>query len=203
MGVAGSRYRAAESDAAGEHLSSTVGEWLMFVKDFIDEYSRYRTMGEKAMAQASDEGLNRVVAPDGNSIAMIVRHISGNLVSRFTDFLTADGEKASRNRDGEFADGTFTRAEIDMVWTRGWTVLDSALASLGEDDMTRIITIRGHQHTVHEALCRSLSHTASHIGQIVLLARIVATDQWKWITIPKGQSNQYNQNPTLEKRPAS
>jgi hypothetical protein len=175
----------------------------MFVKNFIDEYARYRAMGEKAMAQVSDEGVNRVVAPDGNSIAMIVRHISGNLVSRFSDFLTADGEKTSRNRDSEFADGSFTRREIDTAWERGWSVLGSALASLDENDLTRIITIRGQQHTVHEALCRSLSHTASHIGQIVLLARIVATDQWKWITIPKGQSNQYNQNPTLEKRPAS
>ena len=108
----------------------------MFVKDFIDEYARYRAMGEKAMAQVSDEGLNRVVAPDGNSIAMIVRHVSGNLVSRFTDFLTADGEKPSRNRDGEFADGTFTRGEIDTAWKRGWSVLDSALTDLDENDLT-------------------------------------------------------------------
>jgi hypothetical protein len=201
MVVAASRYRASEADRAAEQLCS--GGSLMFVKDFIDEYARYRAMGEKAMAQVSDEGLNRVVAPDGNSIAMIVRHISGNLVSRFSDFLTADGEKPSRNRDGEFADGSFARGEIDTAWKRGWSALDTALASLDENDLTRIITIRGNEHTVHEALCRSLSHTASHIGQIVLLARIVATDQWKWITIPKGQSNQYNQNPTLEKRPAS
>src|SRR3954470_20811903 len=97
------------------HLS-TRGIVAVFVKDFADEYARYRSIGEKAMAQVSDEGLNRVVAANGNSIAMIVRHMGGNFVSRFTDFLTADGEKPSRDRDNEFADGTFSRSEIDAVW---------------------------------------------------------------------------------------
>ena len=174
----------------------------MFVKDFIDEYQRYRMMGEKAMTQVSDEALNRVVAPDGNSIAMIVRHVAGNFVSRFTDFLTEDGEKPWRNRDAEFADGTFARAEIDDAWKTGWDVVESELGKLTDADLERIVKIRGQELSVHEALCRSVAHAASHVGQIVLLARILATNDWQWISIPKGQSQQYNQNPVLEKRPA-
>jgi hypothetical protein len=173
----------------------------MFVKDFIDEYERYRLTGEKAMAQVSDEALNRVVAPDGNSIAMLVRHVGGNLVSRFTDFLTTDGEKPWRDRDDEFADGVYTRAEVDEAWTTGWNVLEAELKKLTDDDLERLVTIRGQEMTVHAALCRSLAHASMHVGQIILLARMQASDEWKWITIPKGQSQQYNQNPTLEKRP--
>ena len=170
----------------------------MFVKGFIDEYGRYRAMAEKAVAQVSDDTFNRVLAPDGNSIAMLMRHVGGNLASRFTEFLTSDGEKPWRDRDDEFADGTYPRSAVDEIWKKGWSVLDGSLAKLTDDDLTRTIAIRGQDLTVHEALCRSVTHTASHVGQIVLLARILAHDQWKWITIPKGQSRQYNQNPTLE-----
>lgn len=174
----------------------------MFVKDFVGEYARYRSMAEKAVAQVSDESLNRVLAPEGNSIAMLARHIGGNLKSRFTDFLVSDGEKPWRDRDSEFADGTLARAVVDDIWKRGWDVLERELGKLSDDDLTKTVQIRGADLTVHEALCRSVTHTASHVGQIVLLARILAEDEWKWITIPKGQSQQYNQNPTLEKRPA-
>jgi hypothetical protein len=174
----------------------------MFVQDFTDEYARYRAIGEKALVQVSDDGLNRVVAPDGNSIAMLVRHLGGNLQSRFTNFLTEDGEKPWRDRDAEFADRTYSRAEVDEQWNAGWSILEQALEDLGEDDLQSTVKIRGQVHTVHEALCRSLSHAAMHVGQIVLLARILATEEWKWITIPKGKSQEYNQNPTLEKRPA-
>lgn len=173
----------------------------MSIKDFVDEYERYRATGDKALAQVSDEALNRILAPNGNSVAMLVRHISGNLVSRFTNFLTEDGEKPWRNRDDEFAEGPFTRAEIDAAWAKGWDVLLSELRQLGDADLGRVVKIRGRDHTVHEALCRSLAHTAMHVGQIVLLARILADQEWRWITIPKGQSQQYNANPTLEKGP--
>lgn len=174
----------------------------MFVQDFTDEYARYRAIGEKALAQVSDDGLNRVVAPNGNSIAMLVRHLGGNLQSRFTNFLTEDGEKPWRDRDAEFADRTYTRSEMDDQWTAGWKALEQALDDVGEDDLQSTVKIRGQVHTVHEALCRSLAHAAMHVGQIVLLARIVATDEWKWISIPKGKSQEYNQNPSMEKRPA-
>lgn len=173
----------------------------MFVQDFTDEYARYRAIGEKALAQVSDENLNRVLAPNGNSIAMIVRHLGGNLKSRFTNFLTEDGEKPWRDRDEEFVTRSYTRAEVDEIWNAGWAALEQALEDTGEDDLQSTVKIRGTPLTVHEALCRSVAHAAMHVGQIVLIARIVATDEWKWISIPKGQSQTYNQNPTLEKRP--
>ncbi|HVX38583.1 MAG TPA: DUF1572 family protein [Gemmatimonadaceae bacterium] len=174
----------------------------MLLKDFADEFTKYRTSAEKAISQISDDGLNRILAPNGNSVAMIVRHVGGNLVSRFTDFLTTDGEKPWRDRESEFFEGPFTRAEIVELWNNGFGALDAALGSLSDDDLARTVTIRGAPLTVHEALCRSLAHTASHVGQIILLARIVAMNEWQWISIPKGRSAQYNANPTLEKGPA-
>ena len=174
----------------------------MLVQDFVEEYARYRALGEKAMAQVSDEALNRVMAPDGNSIAVLVRHIGGNLASRFTNFLTEDGEKPWRDRDREFDDGTFARAQIDDNWATGWTTLESALGNLTDADLERVVTIRRAELTVHAALCRSLSHVAMHVGQIILLARMLADGPWQSLSIPRGQSQLYNRNPTLEKRPA-
>jgi hypothetical protein len=174
----------------------------MIVQNFIDEYERYHASAEKALAQVPDAGLNRILAPNGNSVAMIVRHVGGNLASRFTDFLTADGEKPWRDRDTEFSEGPFTRADAMGVWSKGWGIMLEEVRALSDSDLERKVRIRGNELTVHEALCRSLAHVAMHVGQIVLLARILATEEWKWITIPKGQSQQYNQNPTLEKRPA-
>ena len=175
----------------------------MFVQDFADEFMRHRLSAEKAIAQVNDEGLNRIIAPDGNSIAMLMRHVGGNLTSRFTDFLTSDGEKPWRHRDGEFVEGPFTRASAQEAWAAGWSVLERELGQLHDDDLARRITIRGESRTVHEALCRALAHVASHAGQIILIARVVAPEAWNWISIPKGRSEQYNQNPTLEKRPAT
>jgi hypothetical protein len=174
----------------------------MFVKDFVDEYARYRALGEKAMEQVPDEALNRVLAPDGNSLAVLARHIGGNLVSRFTNFLTEDGEKPWRNRDSEFDAGTFTRAHLVDAWKTGWTVIESELARLTDPDLERFVTIRGQELTVHAALCRSLAHVAMHVGQIILLSRMLATAPWQSLSIPRGQSQQYNRNPTLEQRPA-
>jgi hypothetical protein len=131
-----------------------------------------------------------------------MQHMAGNLRSRWTDFLSSDGEKPWRNRDGEFDEGPFTRADIDQAWRKGWDLLFAELAKVSDADLERVVKIRGQSLTVHEALCRSLAHMAMHVGQIILLARILATDEWTWISIPKGQSAQYNKNPTLEKRPA-
>jgi hypothetical protein len=175
----------------------------MFVQSFVDEYERYRAIAEKAIAQVpDDEALNRILAPNGNSIAMLMRHVGGNLASRFSDFGRADGEKPWRDRDGEFAEGPFTRADAEKEWSTGWTVLTTALSQLTNEDLTRVVTIRSLELTIHEALARSVTHVAMHVGQIILLARILATDEWRWISIPKGGSKQYNLNPTLEKRPA-
>jgi hypothetical protein len=172
------------------------------VQGFIDEYQRYRLLGEKAIAQASDGALNHVPVGDGNSIAMLVRHMSGNLTSRFTDFLTTDGEKPTRDRDSEFADGFWSRDEVMSAWASGFDVVARELAALTDADLQRTVTIRNVPLSVHDALCRSIAHTAMHTGQIVLLAKIQAGERWQTLTIPKGQSAQYNMNPTLEKRPA-
>jgi hypothetical protein len=174
----------------------------MFTQDFLDEYKRYRALGEKAMAQVPDDALNRVLTPDGNSIAVIARHVGGNLVSRFTDFLESDGEKPWRDRDSEFEGGPFTRADVDAAWKAGFDIVQREVENLVEDDLTSTVTIRGTALTVHEALCRSLAHVASHVGQIILMARIFAAGEWQTLSIPRGQSAQYNANPAFEKAAA-
>ena len=171
------------------------------LKDFADEFGRYKAIGWKAIEQVSDEGLNHIVAPDINSIAMIIRHISGNLASRFTDFLTTDGEKEWRDRESEFQENRYDRQQVEEMWTRGWSVLETQLSALSDGDLHRQVAIRGVPLTVHEALCRSSAHVASHVGQIVLLARILSEGDWNWISIPKGRSAEYNKNPTMEKKP--
>jgi uncharacterized damage-inducible protein DinB len=173
----------------------------MMRQDFIDEYKRYRLIGERALAQIPDAALNHVPAPDGNSAAMIVFHISGNLKSRFSDFLTTDGEKPWRARDEEFVDRTCSRAEVDALWAAGWGVLESTLATLTNADLAKTVTIRKQELTVHAALCRSLAHMSYHVGQIVLLARMTADQPWRSLSIPKGGSDAYNAKPTSEKAP--
>src|SRR5262249_41256991 len=128
------------------------------IKDFLDEYHRYRVIGDKALAQVADEALNQIISEDNNSIAIIVRHVSGNLRSRFTDFLTSDGEKPWRDRDAEFSDATYDRERVEGMWAEGFQVVETALSALTDADLGRQITIRGIPHTVHEALCRSIAH---------------------------------------------
>ena len=165
------------------------------------EFRRYRALAEKAMAQLSDAALNRIPVTEGNSIAMVVRHVSGNLLSRFTEFLTSDGEKPWRNRDGEFETREYSRAETDAMWKKGWSVLESELGALTDADLSRVVTIRQQPLTVQDALLRSLAHAAYHVGQIVVLARIFAHDEWRTLSIPKGKSEEYNRAATLERGP--
>ena len=171
------------------------------IKNFLKEYQSYRRIGEKALAQVPDEALNRVIGADNNSVAVIVRHISGNLRSRFTDFLTSDGEKPWRDRDAEFADLTYDRQAVEQMWAEGFQVVENELAALTDADLDRQVTIRNVPHTVHEALCRSVAHTAYHVGQIVLLARILNQGDWQWISIPKGKSLDVNQKMMQENTP--
>jgi uncharacterized damage-inducible protein DinB len=171
------------------------------IEDFRSEFARYRLLAEKALAQIPDSALDTVPAPDGNSAAMIVRHMSGNLVSRFTNFLTEDGEKPTRNRDDEFADRTYTRAEMDALWKTGWSVLEDTVASLRDEDLGRTVTIRQQPLSVHAALTRAVAHQAYHVGQLVLLARMMADNEWQSLSIPKGKSEQYNRAPDAEKKP--
>ena len=174
---------------------------MHLLRDFQDEYLRYKIIGEKVFAQIPDEALNHSVDPDHNSIAVLMRHISGNLISRFTDFLETDGEKPWRHRDSEFDSGPFNKRDLSDLWNKGWKVLEKELSKLNDVDMSRIIFIRGKEFTVHEALCRSLAHVSTHIGQMVFLGRILKGKEWKWITIPPGKSEEYNLNPTMEKKP--
>ena len=164
----------------------------MLIDDFRSQYVNYRQLAEKALAQMPDSALDRVLSPEGNSAAMIVRHMSGNLVSRFTNFLTEDGEKPNRERDREFDERPYLRAEMNALWAKGFAVLDDALAPLGDDDLRRTVTIRQEPMTVHAALTRSLAHLAYHVGQIVLLARIEAAGPWESLSIPRNKSQQFN-----------
>jgi uncharacterized damage-inducible protein DinB len=164
----------------------------MLIDDFRAQYANYRQLAEKALAQMPDAELNRVIAPEGNSAAMLVRHVSGNFVSRFTNFLTEDGEKPDRERDREFDERPYSRAEVNELWARGFAVVDDALAPLADADLERTVTIRQQPMTVHAALTRSLAHLAYHVGQIVLLARIHAAGPWDSLSIPRGQSQSYD-----------
>jgi len=171
------------------------------IEDFLSEYERYRLLAEKALAQMPDDALNRVPSSEGNSAAMIVRHVSGNLVSRFTNFISEDGEKPDRDRDREFDERPYTRAEVDELWARGFAVVQANVGKLTDADLPRTVTIRQVPLTVHAALSRSVSHVAYHVGQIVLLARQFADQSWESLSIPRGQSQQYNAAPTREKKP--
>jgi len=148
---------------------------------------------DKAVAQLSDDKLHLALDPNTNSIAVIMKHVAGNLLSRWTDFLTSDGEKPSRNRDNEFVDTFKTRAELIAYWDSGWQRLFDSLAGLKAEDVGRTVTIRGEPHSVPLAIQRSLAHCGYHVGQIVMIARILAGDTWTTITIPRGQSANFNQ----------
>lgn len=171
------------------------------LETFTTEFLRYKATAEKALVQLSDEALNRMPVVDGNAPAMIVRHLAGNITSRFTDFLTTDGEKPWRHRDAEFETRAYTRAEVDRMWQDAWAILEATLRELTEEDLARTVHIRGQALTVHAALARSLAHLAYHVGQIVLLARMEQQQAWQWISIPKGASEQYNANPAKERHP--
>jgi hypothetical protein len=155
------------------------------------EFRRYKTLGEGAIAQL-DEGEFSKPAGEGNSIAVLVWHISGNLKSRFTDFLTADGEKPWRARDEEFVARSVSRAQLLEKWEEGWGVLLSALRGLSEDDLNRTVTIRRQPLVVHAALHRSLAHASYHVGQIVYVAKSLRGDRWKYMSIPPGKSEEFN-----------
>lgn len=163
------------------------------------EYRRYRGLAEGAIAQMSEDALSAPGPAGGNSVATICWHISGNLKSRFTDFLTSDGEKPWRQRDEEFAARTVSRAALRVKWAEGWDVLFGTLGALIDDDLTKVVHIRGQGLAVHEALHRSLAHTSYHVGQIVYLAHASVGDRWQSLSIPPGGSTAYNANPTLDR----
>jgi hypothetical protein len=155
-------------------------------------FAAYKDMAEKAVVQISDSQLHQPLDENTNSLAVIMKHMSGNLISRFTDFLTSDGEKPNRDRDSEFIDDNSDRAAVMAYWEAGWRCLFDAISPLTDKDLNKTITIRGEPHTVIDALLRQLSHHAYHVGQIVQLARYLAKNKWTVLTIPRGGSKQFN-----------
>jgi uncharacterized damage-inducible protein DinB len=163
------------------------------------EYLRYKGLAEAAIGQLEEADLVAAAPGGGNSIAVICWHLAGNLRSRFTDFLTTDGEKPWRRREEEFQSRVVTRAELLAHWERGWAALLETLSTLTDADLDREVTIRGQPLRVSEALHRSLAHASYHVGQIVFAARGLRGSAWRFLSIPPGQSDQYNARPVLEK----
>jgi len=161
--------------------------------DAVKSFRNYKKMAERAIGQISDEEFFALIDAEANSIAVIVKHIAGNALSRWTDFLTSDGEKDFRNRDIEFELIDDTRESLMEFWERGWLALFDNLEPLTVDDFSRTITIRGEPHTIVEAVNRQMTHYAYHIGQIVLLAKHFKSAEWKTLSVPKNKSAEFNQ----------
>ncbi len=173
-----------EPHALGDHVLANA----------LEEFRGLQRLAERALEQVDDETFFHVPAPDGNSIAIVVKHVAGNLHSRWTDFLTTDGEKPDRMRDTEFETGApDTRDELMARWRAGWATLHGALQPLGAADLLRTITIRGEPHTVVAAIHRQLAHYGNHVGQIVLLAKHARGAEFRSLSIPRGQSPGFNQ----------
>jgi Protein of unknown function (DUF1572) len=163
-----------------------------YLKDSVDLLRYYKKLGERAIAQVPDEALTATLDAESNSIAIIVKHLTGNMQSRWTDFLTSDGEKPGRNRDVEFEAPPQTRAEMLQLWEASWGIVFDALAPLTDADLSRTVLIRGERHSVMQAIHRQVAHYAYHIGQIVYIAKHCAFSRWTSLTIPRGKSADYN-----------
>ncbi len=163
-----------------------------YLESAIKQFDYYRMLAEKTFVQLTDEQLNWQYNDDSNSIAMIVNHMSGNMLSRWTNFLTTDGEKEWRNRDAEFDTLSLSRTDIIAKWNAGWECLLNALHSITEADLQKEIFIRNQGHTVLEAINRQLAHYPYHVGQIVFIGKMLTAGDWQSLSIPKGDSNQFN-----------
>ena len=163
-----------------------------YLEDSLAVLRYYKKLGERAMDQVSDEHLFAALDEEANSIAIIVKHMTGNMRSRWTDFLTSDGEKPNRNRDGEFVDPPATREALLKDWEDGWAHVFETLESLSDEDLTRTVTIRGEAHSVMQAINRQLAHYPHHVGQIVLLAKHFACGHWQSLSVPRNKSAEFN-----------
>src|SRR5271165_223689 len=164
-----------------------------YVEDSIGVFRQYKKLAERAMEQVKDEDLLAEIDGENNCIAIIVKHMAGNMRSRFQDFLTTDGEKPDRNRDSEFVDPPRTREALMNMWEAGWAFVFGALEPLSEANLSRTVKIRGEAHSVMQAIHRQIAHYSYHCGQIVLLAKHLRSESWKPLTIPKGKSQEYLQ----------
>lgn len=165
-----------------------------FLKDSIDLFRYYKKLGERAIEQCPDEALCVTLDNESNSIAIIVKHMTGNMRSRWSDFLTSDGEKPDRHRDTEFETAPQTRVEILALWEQGWKYVFDALEPLTERDLTRTVTIRTEPHSVTQAINRQVAHYTYHVGQIAFLAKHFAAKAGKWtaLTVPRKKSSEFN-----------
>jgi hypothetical protein len=165
-----------------------------YLEDSLAVFRQYKRLAEAAIAQVADDQLNAALDPEMNSIALIVKHLAGNMRSRWTDFLTSDGEKPDRNRDTEFVEAPATRQEVMNLWEEGWSRVFDALEPLKEPDLNRTITIRGEPHSVMQAINRQIAHYACHCGQIVFLAKHLQHEHWKSLSVPRNRSADFNRS---------
>jgi hypothetical protein len=163
-----------------------------YIQDSLSLFRYYKRLAERAMEQVSDKQLFAAIDKEANSIAVIVKHMAGNMLSRWTDFLTTDGEKPTRDRDSEFVETSTTRKELMALWEVGWTRVFAAIEPLTETDLGRTVTIRGEAHSVMQAINRQLAHYPHHVGQIVLLAKHFACDHWQSLSVPRNKSADFN-----------
>ena len=163
-----------------------------YLEDSLALFRYYKSLAERAMAQVRDEELFTVLDGEMNSIGVLVKHMAGNMRSRWTDFLTSDGEKPNRGRDAEFVDPPDTRAALLAMWEEGWDCLFGALEPLAEQDLQRSVTIRGEAHSVMQAINRQIAHYSYHCGQIVLLAKHFKHEDWQSLSVPRRQSAEFN-----------
>ena len=163
-----------------------------YLADSLSLFRQLKKLGEGAIEQVPDEHLFTALDAESNSIALIVKHIAGNMRSRWTDFLTTDGEKPDRHRDSEFADPPATRAAVLALWEQGWALVFAALEPLSDADLERTVYIRGEKHSVMQAISRQLVHYGMHVGQVVFLAKHLAHQNWHALTIPRNKSVDYN-----------
>ncbi|NWN97293.1 MAG: DUF1572 family protein [Bacillus sp. (in: Bacteria)] len=170
----------------------------VYLRVVIERFKSVKTLGDKTIEQLSEKDIHWTYNQESNSIAVIVKHLSGNMISRWTDFLTSDGEKENRNRDEEFIDDVSSKSELISVWEKGWDVLIDTLTGLNEDDLLETIKIRGEKHLVLEAIERQIAHYAYHVGQIVYIGKQLKDSEWKTLSIPRGKSEDYRKE-MLEK----
>ena len=164
-----------------------------YLESVIKQFQYYKSLGDKTFEQLSEDQIFYTLNDDTNSVAIIVKHIAGNMLSRWTNFLLEDGEKEWRNRDQEFENSFTTKKEVIDYWEQGWNCLFDAITPLIIDDLDKIIYIRNQGHTVTEAINRQLCHYSYHTGQIVFLGKMLTNEKWQSLSIPKGNSKQYNQ----------
>lgn len=163
-----------------------------YIEDSLAVFRNYKSLGERAMQQVRDEDLFVTLDAEANSIAVVVKHMAGNMRSRWTDFLTSDGEKPDRDRDSEFVSPPATRAALLALWEEGWSRLLGAIEPLTDADLQRTVTIRGEAHSVMQAINRQVAHLSYHVGQIVFLAKHFAGDRWQSLSVPRNKSAEFN-----------